>query len=138
MFRLSIVTPEKVVLEADVISLTVPGTEGYLGVLTGHAPLITALQPGKIEFRDAQNRPRTLAVTAGFLEVSGDSATLLADAVEGLEEINIERAQAARERAWEQLKAASKGDKTVDTKAAREALARAVNRIRLYESTHNK
>jgi F-type H+-transporting ATPase subunit epsilon len=138
MFRLSIVTPEKVVLEDDVVSLTVPGTEGYLGILSGHAPLITALQPGKIEFRDAQNRPRTLAVTAGFLEVSGDIATLLADAVEGLEEINIERAQAAREHAWEQLKAAAAGDKSVDTKQVREALARAMNRIRLYEASHHK
>jgi F-type H+-transporting ATPase subunit epsilon len=136
MFRLSIVTPEKVFFEDDIRSLVVPGADGYLGVLSNHAPLITALQPGKIEFEDAQNRKRTLAVTAGFLEVSGNVATLLADAVEGLNEINIERAKAAKERAWGLLKAAGHGDHTVDTKRAREALARAINRIKLYEQSH--
>jgi F-type H+-transporting ATPase subunit epsilon len=97
MFRLSIVTPEKVFFEADIRSLIVPGTEGYLGVLSNHAPLITALQPGKIEFRDIDDQQHFLAVTSGFLEVSGNVATLLADAVEETEEIDLKRAEAAIE-----------------------------------------
>jgi len=136
MFQLSIVTPEKVFYEADVSSLIVPGSEGYLGVLTGHAPLITALIPGKIEFKDAQDQTHTVAVTSGFLEVSSNVATLLADAAEDFSEINIERAREAYNRAWEQLKAAGKVEGAVDLKSARAALERAANRIRIYENTH--
>jgi len=136
MFRLSIVTPEKVYLEADVKSLVVPGTEGYLGVLSGHAPLITALHPGKIEYRDANDKLCYLAVTGGFLEVSGNRATLLADAVEETSEIDLERAVSARDRAWEHLKAAGAGDHSIDVPRARAALERAQNRIRIHKETH--
>lgn len=136
MFRLSIVTPEKVFFEDDVSSLIVPGSDGYLGVLSNHAPLITAIKPGKIEFKDVQSRPRTLAVTQGFLEVSHNVATILADAVEGLEEIDVDRARAAKERAWDMLKKAGQGDQSIDIPRARQAYERAVNRIRLYEDTH--
>ncbi len=136
MFRLSIVTPEKIYFEDDVASLVLPGTEGYLGVLSNHAPLITAVQPGKIEFRDANDNTHTLAVTMGFLEVSHNVATLLADAVEETEEIDLKRAKEAYHRAWELLKSAAKGDNAVDAKRARLALARASNRIKLYEATH--
>jgi F-type H+-transporting ATPase subunit epsilon len=136
MFRLSIVTPEKVYFEADVKSLIVPGTEGYLGVLSNHAPLITALHPGKIEYHDADDKVRYLAVTSGFLEVSGNRATLLADAVEETSEIDLERAEAARDRAWELLKAAGGGDHTIDVPRARAALERAQNRIRICKEAH--
>lgn len=136
MFRLSIVTPEKVFYEADIKSLIVPGTEGYLGVLSNHAPLITALEPGKIEFRDADDKVNYLAVTAGFLEVSGNVATLLADAVEETEEIDLERAIVSRDRSWEMLKAAAAGDKTINVSRARAALRRAQNRIRVHQVTH--
>jgi len=136
MFRLSIVTPEKVFFEADIKSLIVPGTEGYLGVLSNHAPLITALHPGKIEFRDADDKTHFLAVTSGFLEVSANVATLLADAVEETEEIDLERAKTARDRAWEMLKAAAAGDHSIDVPRARAALERAQNRIKIYRDTH--
>ena len=135
MFRLSIVTPEKVFFEADIQSLIVPGTEGYLGVLSNHAPLITALEPGKIEYRDAAGQTRYLAVTAGFLEVSSNVATLLADAVEETEEIDLERAKMSRDRAWEMLKAAGTGDNSIDVPRARASLQRAQNRIRIQKSS---
>lgn len=135
MFRLSIVTPEKVFFEADVKSLVVPGSEGYLGVLSNHAPLITALQPGKIEFRDADDNVSFLAVTAGFLEVSGNVATLLADAVEETGEIDLQRAIVARDRAWEMLKASGAGDNNIDVPRARAAFKRAQNRIALNKDS---
>jgi len=135
MFRLSIVTPEETYFDDDVASLTVPGSEGYLGVLSNHAPLITALKPGKIEYKDADNHSRFLAVSGGFLEVSGNVATLLADAVEETEEIDIKRAKAAYDRAWELLKEAGKGSGWVDVKRARLAMERAKNRINIYKES---
>ncbi len=133
MFRLSIVTPEKTFFDAEVASLTLPGSEGYLGVLSNHAPLITALKPGKIEYKDADNNSRFVAVSGGFLEVSGNVATLLADAAEETGDIDLERARAANDRAWELLKEAGKGEGWVDVKRARLAMERARNRIRIYE-----
>ena len=136
MFRLSIVTPEKVVYDADIRSLIVPGSDGYLGVLSHHAPLITALRPGKIEFRDRNDELHIMAVSNGFLEVSHNVATLLADAVEPAEDIDIERARAAYEREMAHLRAGLAGDSQVDLTLTRAAVERARNRIRIYEQTH--
>ena len=135
MFQLSIVTPEKVVFEGQVVSLLVPGMEGYLGVLSNHAPLITALQPGRIEFQDDQDKIQIFSVSGGFVEVSGNRATLLADTAEHCEEIDIDRAQTALQKA---LKALQDKEKTgeVSTPEAKEAARRAANRVRIYKETH--
>ena len=82
MFKLSIVTPEKPFYEGECRSLVVPGAEGYLGVLTDHAPLITALQPGELKLTDDRDQERHFAISGGFFEVSHNHATVLADAVE--------------------------------------------------------
>ena len=136
MFVLSIVTPEKVYYEAEIKSLVVPGTEGYLGVLSNHAPLITALQPGKIEFRDADDKVELMAVSGGFLEVSNNRATLLAEAIERADDIDIERAQAALDREKNRLISAGKGETDIDMPTIRAAIDRARNRIRIYKSSH--
>ena len=136
MFRLSIVTPEKVFYEADVKSLVVPGTEGYLGVLSNHAPLITALKPGRIEFRDAEDKVHIMAVSGGFLEVSNNRGTLLADTVERGDEIDIERAQAAYDREKKRLVSAGKSETDIDLPSVKAALERAANRIKVYKDTH--
>jgi len=81
-FLLRLVTPQKLLLEAEVSSLQVPGSEGYLGVLAHHAPLITALQEGKLTVKDAGGRETAYHVTGGFLEVSDNRATVLADSAE--------------------------------------------------------
>ncbi len=136
MFRLSIVTPEKVFYDAEVKSLTAPGTEGYLGILSHHAPLITALKPGKIEFRDAQDEMHVLAVSDGFLEVSHNVATLLADAVEAASEIDIQRAQRAFELCKQRIVSAGHGETSIDLPSVRAAMERAANRIKIYNDTH--
>ncbi len=136
MFKLSIVTPEKIFYESQVKSLIVPGTEGYLGVLSNHAPLITALKPGKIEFTDADDDEHIIAVSGGFLEVSGNVATLLADSAEDSGDIDIERARKAYERERERFLAIARGDEEGEMKAAREAMERSKNRIKVYEDTH--
>lgn len=128
MFKLSVVTPEKVVFEQDVRSIVAPGSEGYLGVLTNHAPLITALTPGILKVVDSEQMTSEYCVSGGFLEVSGNVATVLADAIESKEEIDLERARDAEKRARERL--ARRSDPDIDTVRAEAALARAVNRIR--------
>ncbi len=138
MFLLSIVTPEKVCYEARVQSLVVPGTEGYLGILSNHAPLITALLPGRIEFADAENRVNIMAVSVGFLEVSKNRATILANAVERADEIDVERAQASFDREKQRIISAGKGETDIDLPSARAAFERAANRLRIAEEHGEK
>jgi F-type H+-transporting ATPase subunit epsilon len=136
-FKLSIVTPERVSYEADVSSLVVPGIDGYLGVLANHAPLITAMKPGKIEFRDPAGKVLTIAVSGGFLEVSGNVATVLADTAEFGSEIDLDRAKKTYERERARfLEAASGTDSSIDVNEARQAMERAKNRIQIAEQMH--
>ena len=136
MFHLSIVTPEKVFFEAEIKTLTVPGTEGYLGILSNHAPLITAMIPGKIEFRDQDDNVFILAVSGGFIEISNNRATILADAAEAADDIDIERAREAFEREKRRLVSAGRDETEIDLPSVKRAIARAANRIKIYEETH--
>ena len=135
MFQLSIVTPEKVIFDGEVVSLLVPGMEGYLGVLSNHAPLITALKPGRMEFHDDQDKIQIFSVSGGFVEVSGNKATLLADTAEHYGEIDIDRAQTALERALKALQDKEKAGDII-SHGVREAVKRAANRVRIYKETH--
>ena len=81
-FTFRLVTPQRVVFEGPVVSLQAPGSEGYLGILAHHAPLITMLKEGKLEYRDAAGKVAAYRVTGGFLEVSENRASVLADAAE--------------------------------------------------------
>lgn len=128
MFKLSIVSPEKVLYEDMVESLVVPGTAGYLGILSNHAPLITSLQAGKTEIRDANKVEKIAAISGGFLEVSNNTATILADSVEFAEDIDLPRAESALKRAQERL---NLDPKDIDLPRARAALSRAKNRIKI-------
>ncbi len=100
--RLEIITAERQVYADDVEMVVAPGMEGQLGILAHHAPLMTALQPGEILIRK-DGEDTYLAVTGGFMEVIGNTVTILADAAEHSEEIDEGRAQAAVELAREQL-----------------------------------
>src|SRR5574341_97905 len=129
MYNLSIVTPEKVVFEDQIISLIAPGTVGYLEILTDHAPIITSLQPGKLTVTDKNKEKLVYAVTGGFLEVSRNQATLLADAIEPATEIDLERAQNALDRAKTRIESKPR---EIDIPRATAALKRAENRIIVY------
>ena len=99
--RLEIITAERQVYADDVELVVAPGMEGQLGILAHHAPLMTALQPGEILIRK-DGEDTFLAVTGGFMEVIGNTVTILADACERSEEIDEDRAQEAVDRAKEQ------------------------------------
>ncbi len=78
-FQLEIITPQKIVYSKKVISVTAPGTDGYLGVLANHAPLLTSLKPGKIEIHDTDLSITTIRIEGGFLETSKNKVDILVD-----------------------------------------------------------
>jgi F-type H+-transporting ATPase subunit epsilon len=130
MYLLTIVTPEKIFYEDEVTSLIAPGSEGYLGVLTNHATLITGLVPGKLTVKDESNQEVHLAVSGGFMEVFKNQVTILADSIEFVKDIDIERAKKALERAGQRLRSK---EKEIDIPRAIAAMKRAENRIYLFE-----
>jgi F-type H+-transporting ATPase subunit epsilon len=126
-FQLEIVTPEKKVVETKAAEeVQIPGKNGYLGILPGHAPLITELAVGEISYREHANEQR-LAVAWGFAEVLPDKVTILAETAERPTEIDVERASKAKERAEQRL---TSGDPSVDVERALDALHKAETRLK--------
>jgi F-type H+-transporting ATPase subunit epsilon len=128
-FQLEIVTPEKKVVDTAAEEIQIPGKNGYLGVLPGHAPLISELAVGEIKFRTGSEEQR-LAVAWGFVEVLPDKVTILAETAERPSEIDVERARKAKERAEQQL---TSGDTNVDVEQALNALKKAETRLEVAE-----
>lgn len=104
-FQLEIVTPEKLVVRDTADEVHIPGRNGYIGVLPGHAPLITELGAGEISYRSSGQLHR-YSMAWGFAEVLPDRVTILAETVERAEEIDAKRAQESRAKAEESLKSA--------------------------------
>jgi len=128
-FQLEIVTPEKKVVDTAATEAQIPGKNGYLGVLPGHAPLITELAVGEITFRVGAEEQR-LAVAWGFAEVLPDKVTILAETAERPAEIDVARAREAKQRAEERL---TSGDIHVDVERSLEALHKAETRLQVAE-----
>ncbi len=124
-FQLEIVTPEKKVVDTPAEEVQIPGKDGYLGVLPGHAPLITELGVGTISFREGATE-QLLAVAWGFAEVLPGKVTILAESAERPSEIDVARARQAKERAEQRL---AGGDSTVDVERALDSLQRAESRL---------
>jgi F-type H+-transporting ATPase subunit epsilon len=129
--ELIIVTPERQLLRETVVEVTLPGAEGCLGILPGHAPLITELGIGELTYRaKGVGEAVHLAIISGFAEVLGDKVTVLAETAERPEEIDIARAEEAKKRAEQRLAAAA-SDPTVDWDRAAIALQRSLVRIQV-------
>jgi len=124
--KFEVVTPEKVVFSEDVESLVVPAALGYLGVLPGHAPLVTALDIGVIKYK-REGKTRKMAISGGFMEVINNKVIVLADTAEPGDQIDLARAEQAKERARKRL--AERGA-DLDVKRAELALKRAMSRIK--------
>jgi F-type H+-transporting ATPase subunit epsilon len=124
-FQLEIVTPSRLLVKDVAEEAQIPGLSGYLGILPGHAPLITELAVGVITYK-ANGATHTLSVAWGFAEVLQDKVTILAETAEHPQEIDIERAQKAKERAEQRLKS---NDLKVDYTRAEGALQRAETRL---------
>ena len=132
--RLEIITAERQVFADDVNAVVAPGIEGELGILPHHAPLMTMLKPGELLIRK-DGEETYLVVSGGFLEVRPDKVIVLADACERAEEIDITRAEEAKHRAEERLKAHPPG---LDIARAQAALLRSLIRIRVAERRRRK
>ena len=124
-FELEIVTPSRLLVKDAAEEAQIPGVSGYLGILPGHAPLITELGVGEITYK-ASGATHTLSVAWGFMEVLPDKVTILAEAAERPQEIDVERAQKAKDRAEQRLKS---NDPQVDYTRAEDALQRAETRL---------
>jgi F-type H+-transporting ATPase subunit epsilon len=125
--QLEIVTPERLVVRDTAVELQIPGKDGYLGILPGHAPLITELGVGHISYKPAVGSAHHLAVAWGFAEVLPDKVTILAETAERAQDINVQRAQQARDRAQQRL--AATGSSAEELQQAQDALIRAENRL---------
>jgi F-type H+-transporting ATPase subunit epsilon len=126
-FQFEIVTPEKLVVRDVAEEMQIPAKNGYIGVLPGHAPLITELAVGEISYRN-NGYTHHLAVAWGFAEVLPDKVTILAETAERAEEIDVKRAEEAKNRAEERLKS---GNTETDFARAENALQRAETRLQV-------
>lgn len=127
-FKVEIVTPERIVLTQEVVSLVVPSIEGSLGIMANHAPLMAELTLGEATMRDADGHITRLAISGGFMEVRENSVRILADTAERAEEIDIARAEEARRRAEERLRDRVEGANRARAEAS---LQRALLRLRI-------
>ena len=129
VYNLEVVTPERVMLSDQVTFTIAPGTEGELGILAGHAPLMTALNPGEVRATLADGRTTAhIVISGGFMEVTGARTTILAESAERADEIDMTRAEADLAAAKQML--ADAGSSTEQQAQARQAMAHAESRIR--------
>lgn len=130
--NLEIITPERLVLRESVDEVVVPGLDGELGILPEHTALISQLQTGVLTYRQG-NDSRQMHVSGGFVEVQADRVAVLSDVAERPEEIDLARAERARERADKRLK--SQNDE-IDFRRAELKMQRAMIRIQLAGKGH--
>ena len=129
--HLQIIALDRIAYEDDVDIVVLPGEEGQLGVLPRHARIVTLLEPGEVLTRKS-GEETSLAISGGFAQIGPDSVTILSDAAEYADDIDMERAEEARRRAQERL---SSPGATPDLEMARaeSALLRSMARIRVAE-----
>lgn len=129
-FEIEIVTPERLVLTDQALEMQVPGKGGYLGILPGHAPLISELTIGEIAYRTTAGKVRRLAVAWGFAEILPNKVTILAEIAERAEEIDVERARREKETVEAKIKSAPP---EADVEALHGELQRVQNRLEVAD-----
>lgn len=125
--ELQVVTPDRLLLREQVDEVEIPGSEGYFGVLPGHTPLLASLTVGEMWYRKGQEKTY-LSIAFGFAEVLPDRVTILARLAERADEIDVERAEAARKRAEDRL---AQQQSSVDYERARSALLKSIARLQV-------
>jgi len=125
-----IVTPSKVAYEGNIKSVTIPGTKGSFQVLFNHAPLMSSFEVGFIKIEDKSGSSTIFATSGGTVEVLNNKVIILAESFESEEEVDVRRAEEARDRAKKRIKKES-GESDIDLDRAEFALKRAINRLKL-------
>jgi F-type H+-transporting ATPase subunit epsilon len=126
---LEIISPSKIVYKGNILSVTIPGTLGSFQVLKNHAPLLSTFEIGLVKIKESENSTKYFATGGGTVEVLNNNILVLADSLESVDDIDVDRAKAARQRAEKRLE--DKAD--IDIERARAALARAINRLSIVE-----
>ncbi|MBI1925456.1 F0F1 ATP synthase subunit epsilon [Candidatus Poribacteria bacterium] len=126
-FHLEIRTPQKLIYDGNVASVRAPGVLGSFEILAGHIPFLTVLEVGEIRIRESEG-PQSISTSGGVFEVLRTGVTVLADAAEWAYEIDVERAEAARQRALQRL---ASREANIDFARAQAALVRATNRLKI-------
>jgi len=124
---LEIVTPDRALVREEVDEVQLPGSHGYFGVLPGHTPLLTMLKVGELWYRIGQEK-HYLAIAGGFVEVLPDRVTVLAQIAERAQEIDVARAETAKQRAEERL---ARPSQDIDLDRARIALTKSLVRLQV-------
>lgn len=127
---LEIISPSRQVFSGEIKSITVPGTKGRFQVLKNHAPIISTFEIGMIRV-DLKDKPKYFATAGGTIEVLNNKVLVLADSIESADEIDLDRALQAKERAEKRL---SEKSPDIDVERAQAALARALNRIKVKKT----
>jgi F-type H+-transporting ATPase subunit epsilon len=129
---LEVVTPESSVVSEQAQIVMAPGSLGEFGVLIGHTPFLTSLKVGALKYTDAGGQERAVFVSGGFAEALPERVTVLAESAERRRDIDVSRAQAAKQRAEERLE---KDSEEIDYARAKAALERSLHRLRLAGGT---
>ncbi len=135
--RLEFVTPERLIAHEDVDEIQLPGEEGSLGVLPGHTPMLVSLKVGEMWYRKG-SETRFAFVGFGFAEILPDRVTILARIAEKADDIDLQRAEAAKRRAEERLAEVAKGGNQMDYERARLALLRAITRLQVSQHARRR
>ena len=128
-FSLDIVTPTRTVFSGDVRSFSAPGEAGSFQILFNHAPFLSSITVGQVRVVDPTGAESRYATSGGFVEVNNNKVILLAETAERSDEIDVQRAEKAKERAAQRLRE----EERIDEERARVALARAINRLKIAE-----
>jgi len=129
-YKLEIVTPKMILFSGEVTSFTAPGVLGGFQVLKSHAPLLSSISVGEVKLVDAEGAEHRFATSGGVVEVRDNKVILLAETAERSDEIDVERAESARDRARKRL---AKKSAEIDIDRARLALFRAMNRLKVAD-----
>lgn len=132
--NLDIVTPSKSVFKGEIKSITVPGTEGGFQVLKNHAPIVSTFDIGMIKVELLDSKVNYYSTAGGTIEVLDNEIVVLADSIELVSEIDVERAERAKKRAEERL---AERASDINLTRARASLGRAINRLNIYQKYSN-
>ena len=134
MIKVELVTPEKIIAEDMAEIVSIPGSEGDLGVLVGHTPLLSALRTGA--FRYKNEKEESFFISGGFVEVLPNKVTVLAEVAEKKNNIDIDRAKKSKKRAEERLDAyKTDNNSDINFTRAQASLIKAINRLKITEQS---